>query len=166
MESSEVILTIAGLALGLAGFSGVIVSLNPTQIGDWDPSTRFNFRILVQVAAVAAFFALLPFPIHVLFDSELAWRISLLIYGVFHAFDVGSFVLRFPKNISRMNHRMAIAGCVVAAVQIVVGVLGNATTMEATYLFVLIWHVSVAFMGFVMLVFGLGRGGAQEADAG
>ncbi len=153
MESSEFILTIAGLALGLAGFSGVIVGLNPTPLSQWDPVDKLNFRVLVQVAAVAAFFSLLPFPIHVVFEEERAWRIALLIYGIFHAIDVSTFVLRYPKNTPPINLRIGFVGCLVATLQIVIAFLGGATIIEATYLLGLMWHLCVSFFGFVTLVY-------------
>ncbi len=157
MEPSEIIVTIAQLAIGLAGFSGVVVSLNPTPISEWTAADRLNFRILLQVAAVTTFFAILPFPIHVLFESGLAWQVSLLIYGVFHIFDVASFALRLPEEALPVNRIMLATGAVIAVLQILTGIMGNERLMEFMYLAALIWHLSVSFFGFTVLVYGFRR---------
>jgi hypothetical protein len=155
MESSAVIITIAQLALALAGFSGIIVSLNPIPIREWDSLSRLNFRVLLQVAGVATFFAILPFPIHNLVDTDLAWKISLLLYGAYHIFDVSSFILKFPKEVLPINRRMSYLGLIIAIFQILIGVVGNPNWIESMYVIALIWHLSVSFFGFVMLVYGI-----------
>ena len=154
MESSDIIITIAQLALALAGFSGVIVSLNPIPIREWDSLSRLNFRILLQVAAVATFFAILPFPIHNLAGADLAWKISLLIYGVYHVFDVSSFYFKLPKDALPINRKLSYLGFAVAIMQILTGIFGKPSWIESMYIVSLIFHLSVSFIGFILLVYG------------
>ncbi len=72
MESSEIITSIAEIAIALVGFSAIVVVLNPKPIREWHHSDRFNFRVLVQLAAVVVVFAILPFGMHLIFDEFLA----------------------------------------------------------------------------------------------
>jgi hypothetical protein len=125
---------------------------------------RLNFRILLQVSAVTAFFAIIPFPMHVLFEADAAWRASLLIYGIFHVFDVGSFILKLPKEALPINRVLSRMGLIVAMAQIVVGIFSGSTVVEFTYLAALVWHLSVAFAGFVILIYAIRGVSTDQPD--
>jgi hypothetical protein len=46
-------------------------------------------------------------------------------------------------------------GFVVAILQVLMPFIGSASAMEATYLLGLVWHLVVAFISFVILVYGV-----------
>ena len=156
METSEVLTTIAEIAIALVGFSAIVVMLNPQPIRDWDDSDRFNFRVLVQLSAIAILFSILPFGTHILLDEELAWQSALLIYGIVHIVDILTFVIRFAKQVPTANRILPIFGMVIAVSQVLVALLAGPQLMELTYLVALVWHLFVAFISFVILVYGLG----------
>ena len=62
MEASDELLTIAELAIGLAGFSGVIVAF--THRDGLSEVNRYHFIILFSVALSAVFMAFVPFGFH------------------------------------------------------------------------------------------------------
>ena len=155
MEPSEIITTIAEIAIALIGFSAIVVVLNPKPIRDWAASDRFNFRILVQVAAVVVFFSILPFGTRLLFNEYEAWKYALLGYGAFHLLDITSFVLKFPPGVLRINRTLPRFGFVVIVFQVVVPFVGSSSAIQATYLASLVWHLIVSFVSFIILVYGV-----------
>ena len=62
MEASDELLTIAELAIGLAGFSGVVVAF--TYRGKLGPADRFRFLGLFSQALTIALLAFVPFGFH------------------------------------------------------------------------------------------------------
>ena len=62
MEASEELLTIAELAIGLAGFSGVVVAFN--RGGGLRPTDRFRFIALFTSAITVLIVAFVPFGFH------------------------------------------------------------------------------------------------------
>lgn len=155
MESSEIITSIAEIAIALVGFSAIVVVLNPKPIREWHNSDQFNFRVLVQLAAVVVVFAILPFGMHLIFDEFLAWKYALLAYGIFHIADLSSFVFKFPPGALRINRVLPLGGFAVAILQVLMPFIGSGAAIEATYLLGLVWHLMVAFISFVILVYGI-----------
>ena len=156
METNQIITTIAEIAIALVGFSAIVVVLNPKPIRNWPPGDQFNFRVLVQLSAIAVIFCILPFGTHIIFDDELAWKSALLIYGIAHVVDILSFVIRFAKEMPQVNRILPIFGMMVALSQIFVALLGGPALIELIYLVALVWHLFVAFISFVILVYGFG----------
>ena len=62
MEASEVLLTIAEMAIGLAGFSGVVLAF--TYQGRLRPSDRYRFIGLFTQALTVALLCFVPFGFH------------------------------------------------------------------------------------------------------
>ena len=153
MQITEITPTIAQLAVTLAGFSAVIVALRPKPIRQWAPLDRLNFRILIQVAAVTTLFSLFPFGALAILDPPLAWKVSLLVYGVFHLADVATFTLNYPPDARKVNRVAGGIGIVVAALQIGVGLLGTEAAMQLMYFAALVWHLGISCLGFALLIY-------------
>ena len=60
MQSADMMYAIAQIAVALAGFSAIIIALNPKPINDWELPEQVNIRLLLQISIVAIFFALIP----------------------------------------------------------------------------------------------------------
>jgi len=157
METTDIITTLAEIAIALVGFSAIVVVLNPRPIRDWAESDQFNFRILVQLSAIVVVFCILPFGTHILLDDDQAWKSALLIYGIVHVIDLLSFIIRFAKHVPRANRILPFLGMIVAVSQIIVAMLAGPKLVELTYLVALVWHLFVAFISFVILVYGFGE---------
>ncbi len=155
MELNDIITTIAEIAIALVGFSAIVVVLNPTPIREWASSDQVNFRVLVQLAAVVAFFSILPFGTHLIFDEAQAWKYALLIYGIYHFIDLASFVFRFPHDTLRINRSLPLIGFIIAIFQVLIPFIGNTSAVQFTYLTALVWHLIVSFISFVILVYGV-----------
>jgi hypothetical protein len=153
MQASEIIPTIAEIAVGIAGFSAIIVVLSPKPIRSWRQVDQLNFRGLLQVAAVTIVFSFLPFAIDTIAANDRVWKISLLIYATYHVIDLATFTFRFPKDAGLLNRLMLAIGYSVAGAQLYFGLTGSQQMMEFIYLVALIWHLSVSFLMFVLLIY-------------
>jgi hypothetical protein len=60
VEGSDVLIVIAESAVGLAGFSGVVVTLGRRSSTPWQQDERLRFNQLLGFALGCAFFAICP----------------------------------------------------------------------------------------------------------
>lgn len=74
----DALLTLAEVAVALAGFSSVVVLFRRGGVqSEWRPEDRFRFRVMLEASLLAAFFALLPLAISGLgVRGPLLWRVS------------------------------------------------------------------------------------------
>lgn len=153
--SIEFLTAIASISITIAGFSGVVVALTGRSTEKFTPVESLNLRILLQVSALALFFSLLPLILHRAFDTNVAWRISMLFYGGIHLLDAIFFALKTKK--SGANSKVQIfaptTGIMIAISQLVIGIFAPINIIEVAYMVVLLWHLTIAGMGFVKLVF-------------
>jgi hypothetical protein len=94
MDVSEALLAIAQIALGLAGFSAVLVALSgePTR---WTPLDSFRISGMLTLSFGALFLSLAPFVLGFLSVSESAtWRISA---GAIALFTFGASTMAFSR---------------------------------------------------------------------
>lgn len=153
--SADALTAISNISIAIAGFSGVVVALTGRSAESFRPVERLNFRILLQVSALALLFSILPLILHRAFEPSLAWRISMMLYGVLHIADAGFFIwkTRSTDTKSYVQHAAPIIGICIAISQVVIAAIGSVIVVEVFYLFVLIWHLAIAGMGFMKLVF-------------
>ncbi len=94
MEASNELLTIAELAVGLAGFAGLVVSFN--HRGGLHATDRYRFIALFSLALFAALLAFVPFGFHHAgLASAALWRASsgvILASSVFAAWWLGVYL--------------------------------------------------------------------------
>jgi len=157
MASNDILVLIAELAVGIAGFSSVVVALDVRSVAEWSPLQRRNLRILLQVSAHAILFSLFPLILQRAVDTPAFWNLALAVHGVAHTVGVSSFLLRPVAGESRTA---PIIGLTIALASLGVAALGSPTVAEVTYLCALVWDLGIAGMGFAFLVF---RGSGQAA---
>jgi len=153
--SIEFLTAIASISITIAGFSGVVVALTGRSTEKFTPLERLNLRILLQVSALALSFSLLPLILNRAFDANVAWRISMLLYGGVHLADASFFALKTRNTGARsiIQKLAPMIGIIISVSQLVIGVLASIITVEVVYMFVLLWHLAIAGMGFVKLIF-------------
>ena len=153
MQSTGLLFTIAQIAVGLAGFSAIIVTLNPRPIREWDDTDRLNLRLLIQISIYVIFFSLLPPLLSIPFENHLVWFYALWVYGLIHIADAGFFLMHLTKDMPSLFRNAAICGVILAVAQLLVAWQGNDISREAMFVFALIWHLGVVFMAFVLLLY-------------
>ena len=157
MPSHDILVLVAELAVAVAGFSGVVVALERRSVADWSRGEQRHLRILLQVSALAIIFSLFPLILRRGIDVPAFWSIALSVYGIAHVADVSTFLFRPVPGESQIPPTIGFA---LALFSIGVGAFGSATFAEVTYLCVLVWHLSIAGMGFAFLIFRRNKGAA------
>ena len=152
--SHDTLVLIAELAVAVAGFSSVIVALESRGVRYWSALQRFNLRVLLQVSALAIFFSLFPLILERLVEPPASWRWALSVYGLVHLIDVSSFMWRTPPETGHVHRIFQRIGLLASLASLLVAAFGSLLACEVVYLSVLVWHLAVAAMGFVLLVFG------------
>jgi hypothetical protein len=153
MQSANLVLTLAQVAIGLAGFTAIIVALNPKPIREWHAEDQLNLRLLVQVSFLVLFFCVLPYVLSVSLPPNEVWFYGLAAYGIIHVFDVSSFLIHRTKETPRVFVYHACVGLLIALSQVGIAFLGNAVLWETAYIATLIWHLYVMYFAFVLLLY-------------
>lgn len=91
MEPSDLFIVIAEVAVGLAGFSGVVVTLGRQRSGSWEEDERLRFTQLLCLTLGCALFAILPLTLML---SPLSINAILRICGIPAALFFASVVSR------------------------------------------------------------------------
>src|SRR4051812_32229164 len=107
MNETEILTTIAQLAIGVAGFSGVAIAFK-RQPGKLIDVEAYRIAILFSNAFAAMFISLLPFPLHALYaGGSSVWRIGSAVIAIFTAFFLNYYLRktrRFRREIPQLFH--------------------------------------------------------------
>jgi hypothetical protein len=161
MDPPDTLSTVAEIALGLAGFTGLLVVLG-RQPGGFSPSEAFRLLILLVASLSALFLALIPLALH---DSGLSgfvlWRVSSLIMAGSILASAGFLVRRvrsFQRGDSEAYSPVILvlistgAGLVfVAQILNASGVLGSPS--PGAYSFGLLFFIAAGAVQFVRILF-------------
>ena len=151
MQSIDTLLSLAEVAITLAGFSAIVVVFKRSTDGRWDEAHADQFHGMVIHAGVAVVFCVLPAVMNVFVqDAATTLRLCCAILGVqILAHSVG--VMRFSTT--KLWGRVALSlGIVVGLLQFGVFTDWGAYREFDLYLFGIIWHVLQAALLFVMLI--------------
>ncbi len=92
-------------------------------------------------------------------NPDLAWKVSILLYGIVHLIDVSSFGVNFPPEAGRINRIATGIGLVIAIAKISFGIFGSTNSIQVMYLASLVWHLGVSCFGFASLIYTKARAG-------
>jgi hypothetical protein len=83
MQEESLLLTIAEVSIGFAGFAGIVALFGRRAGGTWSTADRLRFNSLVRHALISLFAAFLPLAIHYV-DPEHGspWRASSAVFAV------------------------------------------------------------------------------------
>jgi hypothetical protein len=147
---------IAEVAIGLAGFSGVMIVLTRTG-GGFNPPERFRLQVLMYSSVGPIFLALIPFAV---LDSdwsqETSWRVLGFVVAAYGfvglvSFPPTSFRLRreypeiFPLQLIVTQVVLHVA-IVALALVLGLGMTGHALAVYTAVLILLLLHGAIAFI--------------------
>jgi hypothetical protein len=82
MREESLLLTIAEISIGFAGFAGVVALFGRRATGTWSTLDRIRFDALIILALTSLFAALLPLAFYYVASDHLSpWRLSSAVFG-------------------------------------------------------------------------------------
>jgi hypothetical protein len=161
MGPSDTLSTVAEIALGLAGFTGVLVVLG-RQPGRLSPTGAFRLIVLLVGSLSALFLALIPLVLH---DSGLSgfvlWRVSSLVMAGSILSSVGFLVPRiraFQRGESEAYNPSILVVISTGAVLVFVAQILNASGVlwspgQGAYSLGLLFFLAAGVVQFVRILF-------------
>lgn len=150
LEHAEVLETLAGVSVTLAGFIGVVVVF---QKGSAQADRNAKFHLLLSSLCVLGL-ALLPLILQPVVSSELTmWRICNPFMGILHLFGASRGVLDARRGVSRIPiHVFAPVSFVLFGCSLAVAAGFLPLYASFVYFFGLCWSLAVASVAFAALV--------------
>ena len=82
MPEENLLLTIAEVSIGFAGFAGIVALFGRRSAGPWSASDQTRFNALIRGALVSLFGAFLPLAIHYVSPSDSSpWGPASTVFG-------------------------------------------------------------------------------------
>lgn len=152
MSELDTLFGLAEIAVGMAGFSAIVVLFKRRDSGKWQPADADRFNGMLIHAMSAALFCVLPALVHALaVQPDTVWSLCSSALGLWIAAHV-TLVARLPTtgNVTRVI--VAVGGLLAVAFQ-----LANVTDLGiergfAPYLVGVLWHLFHAGTLFIMLI--------------
>ena len=83
MDEEDLLLTIAEISIGFAGFAGIVALFGRRAAGTWSAVDRIRFNALIGSALISLFAALLPLVLYYgASDHVSPWKLSSALFGV------------------------------------------------------------------------------------
>jgi len=162
VEHRDTLLTIAEIAVALAGFASLVSVIGGRQNDTSRVIASLRLRTMLELAFRNAFFALLPLPFLQFAPSDpIVWRIS---SGLYIAITIGYFLLRLRERESAGESWLSVSTRILFSITILAGLanvfgLGGSNAFSL-YLANLLLGLCVAGLFFVSVsasVFGIER---------
>ncbi|MEN8162141.1 MAG: hypothetical protein ABFS41_18875 [Myxococcota bacterium] len=174
MEGASTLELLAELAVGVLGFSGIVVAIGRRQAGKWTPIDQRRFFSMVLIGALVIVLALLPFPLHHAgLDGASLWGWSSGIAAPLILLTVLQVVRGSPGGTARGLYRdpqvsnavltfalLATYGAPLILLLNAAGIFFEKTF--APYLFAVLLNFVVTLLTFIRLLHGTWGGGDGE----
>jgi hypothetical protein len=104
MDINEFLLGLAGVAVSLAGFSGLVIAIRTSASATWQPRDIWSLSWMLGASIGALFMALLP-PLLSLFALSEAqtWRMASLVMALF-MISLATSMAVYDRRLTRQGH--------------------------------------------------------------
>ena len=152
MSELDTLFGLAEIAVGMAGFSAIVVLFKRRDSGKWLPRDADRFNGMLIHAMAAALFCLLPAFVKALVeDPSTIWTIASALIGV--QISLQAAVVMRLRSTGGVARTVVVAGALVAVAFQVLNVADWGITRGfAPYLIGVLWHLLQAGTLFVMLI--------------
>ena len=152
--SEDVLIGIAGVAIALIGFSGVVTTLGRRGSGEWSPSETLQLRTLIDPSIVTLYAVFFPIGLVLITeDTEIIWRVSNFAVFVGHALGFSAFLRRGSTDTVLVSQKV----WSVVTVTMLSGTLGSSLGLlpwhQFTFLLGLVLGIGVSLQNFYLLLF-------------
>jgi hypothetical protein len=84
MDETQVLTSVAEVAIAIAGFSGIVAVFRRTDEGSWPPDVRLRLTLLILSSLTTAAYAFLPLVVwEILRSEDRVWRASSSAWAIF-----------------------------------------------------------------------------------
>ena len=155
MSLSEAVLVgIAGVAIALIGFSGVITALGRRGSGKWSPAETLQLRTLVDPCIVTLYAVFVPIGLGLITeDTEIVWRASNFAVFVGHTLGFTAFLRRGSTDTVLLSQKAWSAVTVIVLLGTLGSSLGLLPWHQFTFLLGLVLGIGVSLQNFYLLLF-------------
>jgi hypothetical protein len=152
--SEEVLMGVAGVAIALIGFSGVVTALGRRGSGKWSPAETLQLTTLVNPCIVTLYAAFVPIGLGlVTADAEIIWRASNAAVFVGHTSGFAAFLRRGSKDTILLTQKIWSAITVVVLLATLTSSLGLFRWHQFTFFLGLVLGIGVSLQNFYILLF-------------
>jgi hypothetical protein len=141
------------VAIGIAGFSGIVAAVGRRGVGRWTDADQIRLRILLTASGASLVFSFLPFVLVDVIEPVLVWRLASALVAT-HM--VGITILRVRQaSIAGIRAAIGMRAAPMTAQAVVVGLLlANALWLASSSLYVaaVLYGLGIAFLTFVALL--------------
>jgi len=154
MEPLAALSTIAGVAVTLTGFAGLLAAFRRSD--QWQPIEFFAVRYLLLTSASGCLLALLPMPMSIAQYGEV-WRACLLVLAAWLLTVIIWTVSETLRNRVRPRHSVRyavtqIAGLLLSAWAVVSALASSKSDQAAVYIWGLLWFVATSISQLVIQI--------------
>lgn len=154
MHSTDILQTVAEVAIALAGFSGVVVALGRRDSRDWTSEELLRLRTLVEPSLIALFGSFLPGTIQLVVEPEtLVWKSSNAVFCLMGLIGLVRFLMRARLASTTIGQRVLVVIVALAVVIAGLSAVDVITQHELVFVSSLILALVVAAYNFILLLF-------------
>ena len=161
MSEAESLLTLAEIAVTLAGFSGLVAAFRSRSLDEWHPRDLLILWLILGLGGLAMLFALLPLPLFQAgLGSSAVWRAASLVFLVFLLLAIAG-ALTASDRVARAGHPVRTPRVNAVAISIggfsaaALAANGVLLTQAWLYSLVLILLLSLSFLYLATFIFNV-----------
>ncbi|NIP54263.1 hypothetical protein GWN42_22125 [candidate division KSB1 bacterium] len=158
--SDEVLVGVAGIAITLIGFSGVVTALGRRDAGRWSPQEIFQLRTLVEPSIASLFSAFVALSLNIVIaNEEVIWKIANGVCFVAHSVGITLFVRRGSTGGLGLNvsYKVGFFISMIVMLAMLIGMFSPSKWSQLTFLLGLSLGIYASLHNFYLLVFPMGE---------
>ncbi len=152
--SEEVLVGVAGIAITLIGFSGVVTALGRRDTGLWSPEEMLQLRTLVEPSIVSLFSAFVPLSLGIVIaNDEVVWRTANGACFIAHFVGIAAFVRRGSTGMVHTSHKVGFSISVIIMLAMLAGMFSPLKWTQLTFFLGMLLGIGVSVHNFYLLLF-------------
>jgi len=157
---SDFLLTVAEIAIALAGFSGVVIAFGHGIAGQ----PNFRLSLLLTLSGEVVLFSLFPILLSLRLSEQLVWLVAAPLYGTVHVGQLVYSVVGYQDAKAgmatpRLDKVLMTIGTGLSVALVATGFLGSVSDIQILYASLLLFALCVAGTQFYRLLMVIWRKG-------
>ena len=159
--TDEFLVGVAGIAVALIGFSGVVAALGRRSEGRWTPSELLQLRTLVEPSIVSLLGAFAPIVLGLaIHNSDVLWRSSNALLLSFHLVGFTAFLVRGSSSGVEVSHKIMTSIFLLIALFQLASIFNWLPLHQLAFSLSLIYGIFVSVHNFYLLLFNADKDAA------